>query len=182
MNRTETVEHLTRLRIARMQWGKARTEFQASYETMLTRLLFEAAANLMSPNEVATLLAITPARVRKAMRERGLDGRSKTLLSKQAAAALLENATLLGIEPNEIDLMSPLAYLPMGSQMRRELQDQAVSKVTEVSGNDESVSEGTWCTNCHFVEDADECPEGFGQCQACGCSPLDHVLVKVVRA
>lgn len=120
------------LREARTTWHNARTEFLSGYEAVLSRLLFEAAANYMHVNDVAASLGVSPATVRKAMRHRGLDGRNKTLLHRQASEALMNNAAIMGIEPGEMDLMSPLAYLPMGDALKRELQDKTVSQVTEL--------------------------------------------------
>ncbi len=136
MKKIDVLIQLEKIREARVQWGRARTEFQSGYDAALHRLLFEAAANYMSARDVATVLAITPKRVRELMRQQGLDSRSKTLLSQKAAEALANNSALLGIEPHEMDLMSPLAYLPMGEQMKRELRASAVSQVTEVSRNE----------------------------------------------
>ena len=170
MNRDETVEFLTRAREAREKWGRARTAFFSDYEAVLSRLLHEAAVNYMSPQDVSEVLGVSTGTVRTMLRQRGLDPRaSRTLLSKQAAAAMLENSALLGIEPSEMDLMSPLAYLPMGSQMRRELADQSVSKVTDVDGVSGNVEDtithivisnesGTWCR--------EDCPRPEDECGA----------------
>jgi len=124
---------------AKATWAKAITEFNAGVEYVMTRLIHEAAANYMSVEEVAKASGLTPKRVRLLMRNSGLDPKKgKRLLAKHAAEALAENAALLGIAPHEMDLMSPLAYLPMGKQLRQELQNRTVSQVHEledVSGN-----------------------------------------------
>jgi len=135
MKRLDVVIALEGLREAREKWGKARSEFFSGYEAVLTRLVHEGAANFMSDRDIATALGVSPGTVRKKMRAIGLDSRSKTTLSQKAAEALANNAALMGIEPHEMDLMSPLAYLPMGEKMKRELQDKRVSQVHEVSGN-----------------------------------------------
>lgn len=114
---------LIAVREARAEFAKRQTSFTANVDTVMTRLLYEAARNKMSPDQVARLSGLTPKRIRTLMRQRGLDPRmGKRMLSAAAAEALHENAALLSVEPHEIDLMSPLAYLPMGSDLRRALE------------------------------------------------------------
>lgn len=137
MQRTTVYDHLTKLRDAREKWGRARTEFYAGYDVALRRLLFEAAANYMSVRDIASTLGVTPKTIRARMRDLGLDARSKTVLHETASEALANNAELLGIEPSEMDLMSPLAYLPMGIQLKDELTRARVSKVTDLDDGDE---------------------------------------------
>lgn len=139
MKKLDVIVQLEKVHEAKAQWAKAQMDFNTSIEYMMARLLREAAVNYMSPEEVARASGFTTKRVRQLMRDAGLNPRDgKTMLSKRASEALAENAALMGIEPSEMDLMSPLAYLPMGSKMKRELQDLTVSQVTEipeVSGN-----------------------------------------------
>lgn len=124
---------------ARERWDSANKKFKADVEYLMTRLLNEAAVNHMSAEEIAKASGLTVKRVRALMRKMTLDPKKgKRLLAKQAAETLAENAALLGIEPHEMDLMSPLAYLPMGEEMRRKYQNQTVSQVT-----DEPVSRNT---------------------------------------
>jgi hypothetical protein len=125
---------------ARHQWSAAQREFQADIDKVLDRLIHEAAVNFMSPEEFARYSGLSTNQVRALMMRNGLNrSKGKTLLAKTAADALATNAELLGITPHEMDLTSPLAYLPMGKQLRQQLQDRSVSKVTEldddVSGN-----------------------------------------------
>lgn len=101
------------------EWAAAIKQHQSDVDTVMSRLLHEAAANRMSPEQVARSLGSTPTRVRALMRRHGLNPKmGKNLLERTAAQALHENAALLGIEPREMDLLSPLAYLPMGEAMR----------------------------------------------------------------
>lgn len=127
------------LRKAREQWAQARAEFQSGYEWVFTRLVHEGARNYMTVSQIAIALGVTPKAVRNKMRAIGLDPKAgKRMLSKTASHALLENAAIMGIEPAEMDLTSPLAYLPMGEQMRKQYQDRTLVRVTEepeVSGN-----------------------------------------------
>lgn len=117
---------------ARAAWATANAKFNADVEFLMNRLINEAAANFMSAEEVAKASGLTVKRVKTMMRERGLDPkRGKQLLAKQAAEALAENSALLGIEPHEMDLMSPLAYLPMGDQMREALRPKGVTEIPE---------------------------------------------------
>jgi hypothetical protein len=125
---------------ARHKWGAAQREFQTGMDKVLDRLIHEAVANFMSVEEFARYSGLSPKRVRDIMRRNHLTPKSgKTLLAKTAATALESNAALMGIAPHEMDLLSPLAYLPMGKQLKRELQNQTVSQVHEldepVSGN-----------------------------------------------
>lgn len=118
---------------ARAAWLKARRKFDADVEYVMKRLINEAAVNFMSAEEVSKASGISVKQIRALMRSAGLDPKKgKRLLSKQAAEALAENAVLLGIEPHEMDLMSPLAYLPMGSELRQQLIDATVKPVTEI--------------------------------------------------
>lgn len=139
---------------ARGKWTAAKRQFDTDVNKVMRRLLHEAAANYMSVEEVATASGLGKAQVRSMMRLNGMDPRDgKTLLAKNAAEALAANSALLGIAPHEMDLMSPLAYLPMGSELRQALQDKTVSQVHELPD-----CEGWVCQSCgsdNFV------PEGF---------------------
>jgi hypothetical protein len=148
---------------ARRTWARAKAEFDLNMEHVMKRLLHEAAANYMSAEEFGRLAGLPTKRVRVLMRKAGLDPtRGKRLLAKTAADALASNAELLGIAPHEMDLMSPLAYLPMGEKMRQELQDKAVSQVTELPDDNDGLPdcEGWDCQSCgksNFI------PAGFAR-------------------
>lgn len=130
MKKFDVLLALQDVRSAKHEWAKAQTKFNSDITAVMTRLMFEAARNFMSPEEVAKESGFTTKRVRQMMRDIGLNPRDgKTVLNRLASEALANNAALMGIEPDEMDLMSPLAYLPMGSVMKRELQDRAVSQV-----------------------------------------------------
>lgn len=132
MKQFEIEMALEALAEARATWAKAITKFNADVEQVMGRLLREAAANRMSVEHVARAGGFTPKRVRVLMRNHGLDPKNgRTLLAQQAAEALAENAALMGVEPHEVDLMSPLAYLPMGEQMRRALNPRGVTDLPE---------------------------------------------------
>jgi hypothetical protein len=139
---------------ARAKWTAAKRQFDADVNKVMRRLLHEAAANYMSVEEVAQASGLGKTQVRSMMRLNGMDPRDgKTLLAETAAKALAENAELLGIPVHEMDLMSPLAYLPMGSELRQALQDKAVSQVTELDEPEfpETCShcgEPIYCGNC----------------------------------
>lgn len=140
MKKIEVLAYLGKVARAKSEGAAEINSFYADMNTIMHRLLHEAARNYMSPEEVAKASGFTTKRVRQMMRDVGLNPRDgKNLLQRKAAEALANNAALLGIEPSEMDLMSPLAYLPMGSEMKRELQDATISKVeeSEISGNDE---------------------------------------------
>lgn len=157
MKKFDVIIALESVQSAKREWAAGVTMFNASVDTLMSRLLHEAAANYMSPEEVARASGFTPKRVRQMMRDRGLNPRDgKTVLNQKASEALANNAALLGIEPSEMDLMSPLAYLPMGEKMKRELQDKTVSQVHEVSGNDHHASKAKIIASLHMGIDAEE--------------------------
>lgn len=140
MKKFDVVIALEGLREAKDKWRMAQLEFNSGFDSVLLRLIHEGVSNFMSAEEIAAAVGLTPKRIRQIMSSRGMNPKSgKRLLSKQAAEALANNSALLGIAPADMDLMSPLAYLPMGSEMKRALQDKQVSQVTEldepVSGN-----------------------------------------------
>lgn len=131
MDKNNVSTGFERLRDARQDWTRKRRDFTKGYDLVLRRLLHEGARAFMSPDEMARLLGVSVRSVRKSMREVGLDPKSgQRRLNEAASKALIGNAELLGVKPEEFDLTSPLAYLPMGEQMRKEIL--AVSKVTEL--------------------------------------------------
>lgn len=141
MNREDTVAVLTQIGEARKAWAQAHIALNSDVYSLMRRMLHEAAVNRMSIEEVASLTGFTVSRVRQLMRDMGMNPKSsRSLLAKNSATVLAENATILGIEPSDFDLMSPLAYLPMGKDMRKTIEDKSVSSVTEVSGNTVTVN------------------------------------------
>lgn len=118
---------LEELRQSKRAWVRAKREFDRNYKDMMVRLIHQAAICYMSIDQVARFSGMTRRDIRRLMRENNLDPKaSKTMLSKTAAKAVQENAALLGIKPRQMDLMSPLAYLPMGSEMRERLEQERV--------------------------------------------------------
>jgi len=142
VNKFEIELNLERIAEARKKWGKATASFNADVDAVMTRLLHEAATQMMSAEQVARYSGLTTKRVRTLFRNIGLDPKNgKRLMAKAAADALAENAALMGIEPREMDLMSPLMYLPMGSELKRMLEEQAEAEQPGVSGNTVSVGQ-----------------------------------------
>lgn len=135
MEKAEVVKSLQQVHKARQEWGKSTAKFQAEVDRIMTRLVHEAAANHMSVEEVARAAGLTPKRVRTFMRAVGLDNRSgKTLLAQRANQYLVENANLLGIDPGDMDLTSPLAYLPAGDRLRQAtVESEAVKGVKDLT-------------------------------------------------
>jgi hypothetical protein len=122
---------------ARDKWDTARRRFNSEVQYVMARLLNEAAVNRMSVEQVAAASGLTPKRVRAMMRENGLNPKQgKGLMARNAAKTLAENAALLGVEPHEMDLTSPLAYLPMGSELKRFLETEAMQGVKEAPEDD----------------------------------------------
>lgn len=119
MKKQEVLDGLAGIATAKRKWNTARLKFLSDVEAVMQRLFLEAAVNRMTAAEVGKAVGLSQPEVRRYMRKFGMNPKDgKTLLAKQAGDALTKNAALLGIEPSEMDLMSPLAYLPMGSQMR----------------------------------------------------------------
>lgn len=148
MNKYEVTMGFQKLRDARRQWNTGRAEFNDGYSRVLRRLIHEGARAFMSAREMAQALDVPSKTVIRAMREAGLDPRSgKRNLSDAASKALVGNAELLGVDPNAFDLTSPLAYLPMGEQMRKEIL--TVSKVTDLDDDPNVTDEmDVECTHC----------------------------------
>lgn len=133
---------------ARAEWAKAKTKFDADVRMVMRRLIMEAAINYMSAEDIAKFSGLTVKQVRLLMRTENLDPRNKPrLLAKRAASTLAENAALLGIEPHEVDLMSPLAYLPAGEALARTMRDRTTSQVTDLPDDEVFVCPVPGC-NC----------------------------------
>lgn len=124
----KTQEISRRLRVvgdADHEWRKARTAYETDRDRVLKRLLHEAVAARFSVEKIARDLrlgvkpAITLLRKYKLIGVRS--GTPRPLLADKASGALQHNAELLGINPSEFDLTSPLAYLPMGADLKARL-------------------------------------------------------------
>jgi len=132
---------LRAVRSARGKWNQARREFDKNVDLIMARLLHEAAANMMSVHDVSMASGLTTKRVRALMRALGMNPHSgKKLLADQAAKALHENAELMGVNPREFDLMSPLAYLPMGKELRMALKKEGTTAPVMELDDDTAVS------------------------------------------
>lgn len=142
MDKFKVQTALINLRDARRKWRIAKREFDTDVEFVMARLLHEAAINYLSVDEVAHRSGFSELAIRRMMRDSGLDPKkSKHLLANSAAKALNENAELLAVKPGEMDLTSPLAYLPMGEQLKQQLTDARVHRVTEVPETDLNADE-----------------------------------------
>ncbi len=128
MNDDEIETALTAVNKARSAWDTARAKFESDVQYMMSRLINEAVAQYMSAEDIARYSGFTTKRVRLFMRIQRLDPtRGKRTLAKTAADTLRTNALIMGVEPKDMDLTSPLAYLPMGKKMREEfLETEAV--------------------------------------------------------
>lgn len=153
MDKFEVVLHLESVAHARIEAGHAQKSFNADVEKVMARLLPEAAKNMMSVEEVGAAVNMTPSRVRRLMRDHGLNPRDgKRMLAAQAAETLATNAALLSVEPAEFDLMSPLAYLPMGSQLREFLETRVdVDEIIEEDPLREAARNLLDFLRCHWT-------------------------------
>lgn len=124
MQKFEIVINLEHIAQAKARAVETNREFLSRVDRAMTRLIHEAAAQRMSVNEVGKLSGFTTAQIKSRMKAMGLNPTTgKTLLSKQAAGVLESNAEIMGIEPHEIDLMSPLMYLPAGPGLKHPTAD-----------------------------------------------------------
>lgn len=143
MNKTELQEILEYIRESRGAVLEAHRDINEQARRVMKRLLFEAAHNRMSVVEVAQHSGYSKARLRQMMRQFGLDPKwNKSLLGEHAAQALAENADLLEIDPKDLDLTSPLAYLPAGEQLRNAVDRTRSREVTGVPWSIEEVRDG----------------------------------------
>lgn len=118
MNKFEIVINLEHIAEQRNKWNAAYNEFGKAVDQSMRRLIHEAAAQRMSVFEVSKAVGMAPSQIKTRMRAMNLNPTTgKTLLSRQAAAVLESNAEIMGIKPHEIDLMSPLVYLPAGKDV-----------------------------------------------------------------
>jgi DNA-binding transcriptional ArsR family regulator len=124
---------LNALRDEQRKWKLAYQDMRREADKILNRLIHEGIANWMSVEQIATAIDMTPKQVRLHMRRHGLEPKNgRSALAHAAAEALRTNADLLGVDPLDMDLTSPLAYLPMGSDLRKKLQSEAVQGVKDV--------------------------------------------------
>lgn len=139
MKKFEIEINLQHMKEAKEKAVAANREFLSRVDTALVRLIHEAAAQRMSAQQVAKLSGFTTAQIKARMKAMGLNPTTgRALLSKQAAAVLESNAEIMGIQPHEIDLMSPLAYLPAGSLLKEQVSSVTDLEEPAVSGNDEA--------------------------------------------
>ena len=133
MLKYEVMVALNKVAEAKVAWWAANREFNEQSDLLMRRLLNEAAINLMSAEDVARESGLTLARVRRLMRLNSLNPRNgKRLLAEEAAKNLRDNAELMGVEVYDIDLMSPLAYLPAGKKIREDVAASRTAGVTEI--------------------------------------------------
>lgn len=132
MQKFDVVIALEKVRDQKQQWTDANREFRVGYDKVMNVLLLNAAQAYMSVADIAKAAALSRGQVRARMKALGLSQRSgKRMMADQAATALAENTELLGVEVHQI-LTSPLAYLPMGDTMRRELEAKTAPAVTDI--------------------------------------------------
>lgn len=138
MKKLEVFSYLNQIREAREARSKAVQDLSIAISEMMRLLIHEGLAQYMSPEQIAAESGHPVKYVRDLMRTMDLNPKSgRTVLSRKAAEALNTNAALMGIDPSDFDLTSPLAYLPMGSVLKRQLTEARTSQVdeAEVSGN-----------------------------------------------
>ena len=124
---TETVDDVIHqmhlLRKARAEWELTKAQFESGQAAVLTALILKAVEKRMSVEQVAEWTGVQKRQIREVLRSNGVDPKqNRGLMAASAAEALHGNAALLGIDPSEMDLSSPLAYLPAGSLLRKAAQ------------------------------------------------------------
>lgn len=131
--------NLEHVRDARAKFNEAAKQFGADVDEAMKRLIHESAAQMMSAQEVAKHSGFSTAQIKARMKALDLNPtKGKRLLSKHAAAVLASNAELMGVKPTEIDLMSPLAYLPAGN-VSAFLETQVRPDIDESLAEDEPI-------------------------------------------
>lgn len=154
MNRQDVTAALVRIREARRKWDIARAKFNSDVDTAMMRLINEAAANFMSAEDVSKYSGFTVKRVRAIMRENSLDPkRGRRLIARKAASTLEENALIMGIDPRDMDLMSLLAYLPAGKELRKSAAANGTNGA-DVLG--EFLETTVTCSGCAAAAEADD--------------------------
>lgn len=163
---------------AQRQFTETAKQWRETFDKTMKRLVYEAAANRLSVEDVSRASNLSPSRVRSIMRANHLNPKmGKNLLAQTASEALRGNAELLGITPDQMDLMSPLAYLPAGSVLRQAVTDNVLAGSVVTALPETLAEDGTWCLGCRLFEDIDF---HNSMCRACGCALSDHVDAKVV--
>lgn len=128
MNLAEVNAAFREIGKAKAEWAKSITAFNADVEVLMRRLLVEAAANRMAFENIVATTGMSSKRVRVLMKTANLDPRkTPTFLAKQASRILQRNAEILKIDPSQMDLMSPLAYLPAGKELENAVQEEVDS-------------------------------------------------------
>lgn len=135
MEKKDAITYMRLVKKSKARWAEEITKFNHDTEQVLKRLIHEAVRHYMSAEQVAAETGLTAKRVRALMRQFGLNPKSgKRLLADNAAKALESNAELMGIKPWQMDLTSPLAYLPMGDKMKARLDEEGRSRVHSLDG------------------------------------------------
>lgn len=167
MDRFGVQLNLEEVKRAREQWAEAKATFDANIDFMMRRLILEAATNRMSADDIARYSGFSVKNIRARFRMMRINPhKSKSLISKQAADAMATNAELMGIEPHEIDLTSPLAYLPMGEELRVKLQEQTIARVdieeaSEVERLRDMLNHLGFCADCEESMPCTQCGAGL---------------------
>lgn len=131
MKKIEVIIQMEKAATARTEWATRKREFDSNYDRVMLRLVYEGLAIRMTAAEMAHAASIPTSRMRDFMKRHGIKpSERRTVLSDLAGHALKTNAELLGIDPVNMDLTSPLAYLPMGNALRTQLQDAEGTRPT----------------------------------------------------
>ncbi len=119
MTHHEVTAALEHLRAAESEWLTARAKYNSDSEALLSALLLRGLEVRLSPEDIGRASGIGATAMRRRVRALGLNTRrGAAALSREASETLRENAALLGIAPEDVDLLSPLAYLPAGPALR----------------------------------------------------------------
>lgn len=124
-------------------WRGAYRSYQEAQRGYRDRLILLGLRARMPVTGIALHLGCTPKSVMSSYRRLGLSGgrRNNYLpLADAAAKALERNSEVLGVRPDEISLMSPLAYLPVGDDLAVEEAKKAVVKGKKSSRKSEKQS------------------------------------------
>ena len=173
MNRFQVLDALREIRDANKQWAVARREYTRVMEKSVNRLILEAATNRIALTTVASASGLTTKRIRAIMRDHGVNPRqAQGLITTQAAEALVSNAEAMGLPVGEMDLTSPLAYLPMGETLAKELA--ALPRPEHNEFHAETLAQVT-----HIIAEASRCDSPDEDCQRC--LRLAKRIIRVVQ-
>lgn len=119
-SRKEVLSALSDIGTAQLEFHRVAKRYEAERDRALLPLVLEGARLRLSAKRMAAYAGVTQGRIKSILRRTGIDGRNISMVAEQTEKVLEHNAALLDVDITQIDLMSPLAYIPAGPGLRRE--------------------------------------------------------------